>query len=370
MDEVKFETEFLNDYFRKILGKEKFTMADLKGLKDIVIKANKEKITQYDFDILQELEDGIQLEGLDLLDRTIYYATIQIDDSIEMTDIEKINNCPVNRLYFPSLRGLTLEVLNQFSERFKYFIAGDALAYKKHFYTYYTKNEMKIILSKLEEIKNLIPQNANDITKFMSVYKWIGLHASYSFRARGKYITNEFSFEKERKKIERITRSLLGVLIEGEALCEGYAWALVTCLNYIGLPARVVAGELEGGGHSWIQVKIDGIWYNACLANDYKDIQLQNPLNFCLRSDEYFKANEFKFKQYNTDIDEKNEQLPLENCISDYPRDNKGNLLNDNSSFIDEHYKSLLVLYQYFYQKQGVRDKGEIEEEDKKGKTK
>lgn len=341
MDEVRFETEFLNDYFRKLLGKETFTMTELKRLKDLVITGNKEKITQYDFDILQKLEDGIDLEGINLFGLNVKFATIQYTEkeSDEKEDLKEVNNVPFNRLFFPSLRGLTLEFLDKLSNRFKYFVQGDALAYKGHYYTYYTKQDMEIIISKLEEIKSFIPKNANDVTKFMVVYKWIGIHADYNFSAMGMELLNNYSYQESRKEIMRIARSLLGVLIEGKAVCEGYSWALATCLDYIGMTARVVGGNL----HGWIQVKIDGIWYNACLTSDYKDIRLQNPLNFCLRSDAYFKEKGAVFESYRLDINEKNEDLPLEVCASDYPRDSKGNLLYDNSSFIDEYYKDVLT---------------------------
>lgn len=349
MDEIRFETEFLNDYFRKILGKETFTMTELKRLKGIVITGNKEKITQHDFDILQKLEDGIELERINLSDLNVKFATIQYteEDSDEKEDLEKVNNVPFNYLFFPSLRGLTLEFLDKLSDRFKYFVAGDALAYKGHYYTYYTKQEIKIILSKLEEIKSLIPENANDVTKFMTVYKWIGIHADYNFSAMDTELLNNYSHQESRKEIMRIARSLLGVLIEGEAVCEGYSWALETCLDYIGMTTRVVGGKSASGcPHAWIQVKIDDIWYNACLTSDYRDIRLQRPLEFCLRSDAYFKENGAVFESYRVDINEKNEDIPLEVCASDYPRDSKGNLLYDNSSFVDEYYKDALTHYQ------------------------
>lgn len=206
---------------------------------------------------------------------------------------------------------------------------------------------MKTILSKLEEIKNLIPKDANDITKFMAVYKWIGIHATYASEGtKSDGITKGYFHQEERNNIFRITRSLLGVLIEGEAVCEGFSWALVTCLNYIGVSSRVVTGSVQGVPHGWIHIKIDGIWYNACLTGDYMNIRFQKPLNFCLRSDTYFKENGFQFDGYEIDLDEIDVEEPLEKCMNDYPRNGEGNLLNDNSSFIDEYYKGILNFYQ------------------------
>lgn len=252
------------------------------------------------------------------------------------------------------------------SDRFKYLIAGDALAHKNNYYEYYTKQEMRTILSKLEEIKGLIPANANDITKFMIMYKWIEYHANYNLSAKEDKFLKVFSHQEAQEDIMRITSSLIGVLIRGDAICAGFSWAMVTCLNYIGMPARVVAGKSANGSlHAWIHAKIDGIWYNACLTSDNKNIKLQKPLKFCLRSDAYFKKMGAVFQNYCIDIDEKNEVIPLEVCTSDYPRDSEGNLLNDKSFFIDEHCKHLSK----FYEK--ILENGEIKKvvREEKGKT-
>lgn len=102
---MRFETKFLNDYFTKLLGKESFTMTDLKRLKNIVVSGNKEKITQHDFDILQNLEDSIEIEEINMNELYITYITIRFNetesDEIEDENIDKINHMSINRLHFP-----------------------------------------------------------------------------------------------------------------------------------------------------------------------------------------------------------------------------------------------------------------------------
>ena len=52
-----------------------------------------------------------------------------------------------------------------------------------------------------------------------------------------------------------------GALVEGKAVCNGYARAYHQLLKEVGIPAWYVAGTSRGIGHAWNLVKIDGDWY-------------------------------------------------------------------------------------------------------------
>lgn len=56
--------------------------------------------------------------------------------------------------------------------------------------------------------------------------------------------------------------SIVGVFLDGEAVCEGYSRALQLLLNQSGIPSMVVTGTASGA-HMWNLVRIDGQWYHA-----------------------------------------------------------------------------------------------------------
>lgn len=139
----------------------------------------------------------------------------------------------------------------------------------------------------MESMKENTKDCNEDIDKFLPVYKSIGMHADYD---------NSGNKESEEyiEGNEKLTRSLRGVLLQGRAVCAGYAHALYVCLNYIGVEASYVGGEIFDnknnslGGHAWNQVKIQGEWYNCDLTWDKDGIRKKGILKCCLKSDEEF----------------------------------------------------------------------------------
>ncbi len=54
-----------------------------------------------------------------------------------------------------------------------------------------------------------------------------------------------------------------GALVNGQAVCEGYAKAYAVLCRKIGLSCRTVSGTSKGVGHLWNMVKLDGKWYHV-----------------------------------------------------------------------------------------------------------
>ncbi len=76
--------------------------------------------------------------------------------------------------------------------------------------------------------------------------------------------------------------NIIGVMLEGEGVCESYAKTFQLLLNYCKIECVFVSGEANGGAHAWNMVKLDnGKWYWYDLTWDDS-----------LRSDKYFCVTE------------------------------------------------------------------------------
>ena len=73
-----------------------------------------------------------------------------------------------------------------------------------------------------------------------------------------------------------------GAIVEGKAVCEGYARAFQIICNRVGLDCVCIAGNADNVGHEWNCVRINGAWYQvdvtwndsgepACM-NDYLNL--------------------------------------------------------------------------------------------------
>ena len=66
----------------------------------------------------------------------------------------------------------------------------------------------------------------------------------------------------ESKPYEPVTHTAYGALYNGCAVCEGYACAAKLLLSACGVESDIEVGDcIEGGGHAWNLVKVDGVWY-------------------------------------------------------------------------------------------------------------
>lgn len=59
-----------------------------------------------------------------------------------------------------------------------------------------------------------------------------------------------------------------GALVEGVAVCEGYAEAFQALLHRVGIRSFIVTGESRAQAHGWNIVRIDGEWYHVDLTWD------------------------------------------------------------------------------------------------------
>lgn len=59
-----------------------------------------------------------------------------------------------------------------------------------------------------------------------------------------------------------LDQTAYGAVVNGEALCMGFALAFEYYMQRLGIPCAVVSGEANGGPHVWNLVYLDGVYYN------------------------------------------------------------------------------------------------------------
>lgn len=68
-----------------------------------------------------------------------------------------------------------------------------------------------------------------------------------------------------------------GVLIDGEGVCQSYAYAFQLIMKALDIPCMLIEGTLDGGNHIWNLAQLDGKWYHIdCTADDPIDGATEN----------------------------------------------------------------------------------------------
>jgi Uncharacterized protein involved in cytokinesis, contains TGc (transglutaminase/protease-like) domain len=131
------------------------------------------------------------------------------------------------------------------------------------------KTNAIVLEKKVKDILNkYVKFSMTDFEKELAIHDYIVNNCTYGFFNDGS--------EKE--------YSAYGALVEGKAVCSGYAAAMDLLLKCAGVESRFVVGyaessqrqadnsnisadnsrkNLKADNHAWNQVKIDGIWYNV-----------------------------------------------------------------------------------------------------------
>jgi len=90
------------------------------------------------------------------------------------------------------------------------------------------------------------------------------------------YVCNNTTYDHSLQDISAYT-----ALSDGETVCRGYSMLMYELLNKAGITVHIVEGTLDGVGHAWNIVELDGNWYQLDVTND----DANNSLVFFLKSD-------------------------------------------------------------------------------------
>ena len=225
----------------------------------------------------------------------------------------KLNN--INALNLDFLINIQRHVTNHSEMKFKINeYQGDSSAIE------YSFNEISAIIAKIEELTADIPKDMDEANKFYKVYSRITQMMSYDhqcireqekaeydrFHTKDSWKVASEKYEKRNKEIRKKPAGLYGGLVEGKAICAGYALILNEALKYVGVKCQYVRGtDYKRGGHAWNQVQIDGKWYNADPTWDSEQFQFYRRYEYMLLNDEEFNKSHGDFSGRRTKTEHK-----------------------------------------------------------------
>ena len=193
---------------------------------------------------------------------------------------EMMVNLPHNHEIFNHKYNLEINSINELNSEYLEFLEKEGRGFNKIFLVGFNSNysfntrELSDLKERLNEIitNNGIDINKNELLKFLKIYKVIGRNVEYE-----KYKGWDVA------------------LRDKKATCFGYSELLSLMLDSVGIESVVLKGESYINeireGHAWNQVKINGQWYNCDLTWDSDRMRKDKPVQYCLRSDEFFRKN-------------------------------------------------------------------------------
>ncbi len=119
------------------------------------------------------------------------------------------------------------------------------------------KRTMEAALNaKVSQIKKLVPSGASDYEAELIIHDWICENVTY-------VDTGD----------DDMRYTAYGALVNGQAICEGYARAMQLLCNELSIPCSLVCGtSLERDeNHMWNVIEIGGDWYNLDVTWDDDD---------------------------------------------------------------------------------------------------
>lgn len=125
-------------------------------------------------------------------------------------------------------------------------------------------NAQSELEAKVSEIAANAPSDATQFELEQYAHDYIIDNCEYDYEAA------------ESEKIEDNSSSAYGALVEGKAICEGYARAFKLLCNELGIECVNIFGIGKDENHMWNCVKIDGEWYQVDVTWDDNEGEQKN----------------------------------------------------------------------------------------------
>lgn len=112
----------------------------------------------------------------------------------------------------------------------------------------------------VQDILQRLPENLSELDREIFLFREIAERCTYDTAA-----AEDASLWK--------AYTVYGLLVDGKAVCEGYARAMQLLLSYADMECRLISGEAGGTVHMWNLVRVDGNWYHLDPTwNDESDV--------------------------------------------------------------------------------------------------
>ena len=126
------------------------------------------------------------------------------------------------------------------------------------------KYQTKIIVLKLTEsnrvkqaVHNATTSKMSKLEKAMALSDWMFTQCGYDYDYYyGGTKTHKYS-----------PHTSQAALLDGLAVCDGYAYACKMLYDKVGLENKIITGTSQGNGHAWNLVKVEGGWIHMDTTN-------------------------------------------------------------------------------------------------------
>ncbi len=120
---------------------------------------------------------------------------------------------------------------------------------------YSTSEEINAKLAAFRVVNEVTDPAMSDHDKVRAIHDWMCCNIAYDYENYLNGTIPDDSYE------------ITGAMLEGKAVCQGYAETFQLFMDILGIPCETVSGKATNsqgntGGHAWNQVQVDGKWYN------------------------------------------------------------------------------------------------------------
>ncbi|MBE5965175.1 MAG: hypothetical protein IKL73_09005 [Lachnospiraceae bacterium] len=122
-------------------------------------------------------------------------------------------------------------------------------AYKTNDTANLTDRQRKLYDKAVQIINENITADMTDMQKAETIHKYLIENVFYDYMALAHMA-----------EYGHIDHTAFGALVNGAAVCDGYAEAYNLLMNMMNIPCKMVTGSTPGGLHAWNIVCIDGQW--------------------------------------------------------------------------------------------------------------